>query len=398
MEKEKKPIFEEENGISSKAKKRIKRLWKKKEKVLKRNSDIYLIPSDFSSVSTDQYPVESTLQEVAKKLQLNFNKYSSLSFDFMKVAEDDSLRWYVSIASDYLNAARAKVVVSEVYAKMWVAFQRYPEKYILVLYAEQSRIHVGVGKGELLYYREFSTKVDSLDLAEMKSLVSTVISKFTELSYPAIEIEKSCIIEQISPDLLRAFPYPEVIEADGAYYNGKLNLNITKQHRKKVTWNNFSLVLPIAGRYVLSFIITFSLFFSFFFPANSVLNYAKGLFTQKNTVLEKNIEDIRAEKTKLYDVINQLKKEQEMVNSWEEASKKIQRLNIVDLIKVVNTPNVISINVTGNNITIQVRVNSTYEMDAYISRLINSGFFASLNAPERKAGSFDFVIQGVLKS
>jgi len=364
---------------------------------MKAKKNVYIIPSTESEVTSMQFPDDVVLREVEKKFKEQFEKrFPSASFDFKKVGSSESLNWYVGIACEYQDSVRAEIVVPEIYAKAWSALKDKGEgKYCLVVLPAGKMTYFVIGKNEPLIINEFDFDISAISNEQLAKSSDITQQDFRRITFPAAEIEKTLIAGDMPSEKLEAFKYPEVVKVNPENYSGSLNLNSRFSMRKKKTWNNLLLQIPIIGREIVSLAIVFLLYFSWLFPAKSAVLYVMHLFDENNTELQANIEELRESKAKVQDVINESKKQQDLIKQWESVAKNIKKIDLVALSNtILKNSNVMDVRMDESSISITLTANSSGEVDSYMKMLIDSGFFKGFSAPERKKGTSIYMLRG----
>jgi len=369
---------------------------KEKKKVKK---EVYVLHTTLSEVVTLQYPDDIRYDEVEKKFESEFaRRFATPAFDFKKVGSSENLNWYVGIGSEYSEAQRAEVVIPEVYAKAVVALKEYGEnKYCLVVLPFDRMTYFVIGKTVPILVQSFDFRLNTISVDEIANNVEHIVNDFRRITFPALEVEKTLIIGSIPPEKLRAFVSPEVVTVDPNDYDDSLNLNPKYSVRNKFSFNKLILKLPVVGRKAIVLASIFLLYFSWLFPTRSLILYGKHIFDENNTQLQANIEELQATKQKIQGVIDELRKQQELVKQWQQAAQSVKKVDVVAVLSVIyKNPNVQEVRMENNSISIDVTANSPAEIDSYVKMLIDSGYFKGFNAPQRKKGATIYTLVGDL--
>jgi hypothetical protein len=370
---------------------------KEKKKVKK---EVYVLPTTLSEVVTLQYPDDIRYEEVEKKFESEFaRRFATPAFDFKKVGSSENLNWYVGIGSEYSEAHRAEVVVPEVYANAVVALKEYgDDKYCLVVLPFDRMTYFIIGKTVPILVQSFDFGLNSMSVEEIANNVEHIIDDFRRITFPALEVEKTLIVSgNIMPEKLRAFVSPEVVTVDPNDYDDSLNLNPKHSVRNKFSFNKLVLKLPVVGRKAIVLASIFLLYFSWLFPARSLVLYGKHIFDENNTQLQANIAELQTTKQKIQGAIDELRKQQELVKQWQQAAQSVKKVDVVAVLSVIyKNPNVQGVRMENNSISIDVTANSPSEIDSYVKMLIDSGYFKGFNAPQRKKGTTIYNLVGDL--
>jgi hypothetical protein len=227
--------------------------------------------------------------------------------------------------------------------------------------------------------------------------VEHIVNDFRRITFPALEVEKTLIVGSIPPEKLKAFVSPEVVTVDPNNYDDSLNLNPKYSVRNKFSFSKLMLKLPVLGRKAIVLASIFLLYFSWLFPIRSVILYGKHLFDENNAQLQENIAELQTTKQKIQGVIDELRKQQELVKQWQQAAQSVKKVDVVAVLSVIyKNPNVQGVRMENNSISIDVTANSPDEIDSYVKMLVDSGYFKGFNAPQRKKGTIIYTLVGDL--
>ena len=371
----------------------------KQKKVRKRKGSIAFLSSKRSEIKTAIFPEGTQYREIEEKMRSM--QFVPSEFDFKKVGETEGLEWYLGIACAASDAYGAgDTVVPEVYAKMWVALHMQEEEgYYLVIVSEQNTFHVAIGKSDVLLYHIYKRAINNYNPDTFKTAVSDlIIQEFKRTTFPAVEIKRTLVIGDIPVQLLSVLPNPIAVTPDPNEYAGELNLNPKKHFRNRFTWDKFIASMPSIGRDLVAGAVAFLLALSWAFPVNAGIAYVTNLYRDNNKKIIENITEIQQAKEQLLKVLQKLKDEQKLVESWYKAAQSIKPIDWVKFSQLIYSQRgVESFGVDKDKVLIVVKANSPDVIDAYIKKLIDSGYFQYFEAPERKAGTNTYLLRGTLK-
>ena len=391
-------LDKEEKGQDKQPKrKRKERKKRKRVKKTKRKGTIFLIPTSESLIQTLAFPEEMPLPEVEKKFASD--RFTPVEYDVKQVGQSEGLLWYLGIASTYSNAVRADTVVPKAYAEMWTALQSKEHTgYVMLIDVEDGYVHIAIGSEDVIMYNFFASDIKNFTVDNFKNQLEAVIQKFRMRTFSSVEIEKTIVIGNIPPQYFAVMRNPEAVIVNPAEYAGDLNLNPKRQFRRKFSGRRLIYSLPNIGRKVLAEAVAFLLALSWAFPVSAGINYVSKLYKDNNLKIQENIREIRTARNKIETVINQLKEEENLVENWNKAAQSIRKIDYVKFSKLIESgPNVQSFGIDGDKVVIVLKASSPDTVDAFMQKLMASGFFTSFEAPVRKNGTAIYVLHGTLK-
>ncbi len=371
----------------------------KQRKVKKRKGSIAFLSSKRSEIKTAIFPEGTQYKEIEEKMRSM--QFVPSEFDFKKVGETEGLEWYLGIACAASDAYGAgDTVVPAVYAKMWVALHMQEEEgYYLIIVSEQNTFHVAIGKRDILLYHIYKRSINNYNPKTFKAAVSDlIVQEFRRTTFPAVEIKKSLVVGNVPVQILSVLPNPVSVTAGPKEYSGSLNLSPKRHFRNRFTWDKFISSMPVIGREIVAVSVAFLFALSWAFPVNAGIAYVTNLYRDNNKKIIANITEIQQAKKQLLKVLQKLKDEQNLVESWYKAAQSIKPIDWVKFSQLIYSQNgVESFGVDKDKVIIVVRANSPDIIDVYIKKLIDSGHFQYFEAPERRAGSNVYLLRGTLK-
>ena len=386
----------EKKEVVEKQPKKKRRAVRKKRKPPKKRV-ITLIPSDRAEINTMQFPEGTRLKEISEKLCTS--RFTPAECDFKKVGQTEGMTWYLGITCNATDAFAGSIVVPEAYAKMKVALDKQEEEgYYLLVVPEEMNFHIAVGKKDVLYYYLIGRNIKNYTLDTLREVINNVIQQFKLFTFPAIEIKKTLILGDVPVALLPAFPLPIRINVDPSEYAGELNLSPKHHYKDRFSWEKLIVSLPMVERNVVVMSAVFLLALSWVFPVNAGISYVNKLYEENNQKIIQNIAEIQGSKNKLLKVLKQLKDEEALVESWNKAAQSIKPIDYVKFSRLVTYySGVESFGLDKDKVVIVARASSPDVIDAYMKKLIGSGYFKSFEAPQRKAGENTYLLRGTLK-
>lgn len=367
-----------------KKKKQNKKVVVIKEKA-KKDFQVRLIDHSSGFIETFEYPASMPRSRIAVDIQQKLGHYA---YDVKLSAESETSVLYVAIASTIVKQVyKENLVVPVDYAILWVAGYTISEPAVVVIpYETDTVIGVIIDHTVVSVYTEQVSLFSESSIATLSKIIKDIIMQFQQ--------EFMVVINDIyianSP---RQIPISTVnilssenqynvnaITVDPSTYNGELTLNSKYSLiRTKPISRRINEIELDKRKMIITALALTGVFLWTYFPVNSVISYANSVYLKAQREARMSIVKIEKNKAQFEKLITEVQNKVQNVNNYKQAYAKFHTFDAEKVFSVImSSPKIKSIRMEGNVITINALFSSPSELDAYIDKLLLSGYFTQI--------------------